>query len=93
MSKETTPKEKPMDKETHLENNVKLQTSHLEQLFDHAETYFDVILEKEHRDCIKVIVMKTILLAESQQDLNHARLQLAENEMQNEKFWEKMSEG
>ena len=90
---DTAPKEKTIDKETHLENNVKLQTSHLEQLFDHAEKYFEIELEKEHRDCIKVIVMKTILLAESQQDLNHARLQLAENEMQNEKFWEKMSEG
>ena len=65
----------------------------MQQAFDKLETYFDIELDKDHRDCIKVVVMKTILLAESQQDLNHARLQLAENEMQNEKFWEKMSEG
>jgi|TARA_B100000459_G_C8477469_1_gene157105 hypothetical protein len=76
-----------------LEQEVKYQDNHLQQAFDKLESYFEIELEKEHRDCIKVIVMKTILLAESQQDLNHARLQLAENEMQNEKFWEKMSEG
>mgnify|MGYP001038401777 FL=1 len=76
-----------------LEQEVKYQDNHLQQAFDKLETYFDIELDKDHRDCIKVVVMKTILLAESQQDLNHARLQLAENEMQNEKFWEKMSEG
>ena len=76
-----------------LEQEVKYQDNHLQQAFDKLESSFEIELEKEHRDCIKVIVMKTILLAESQQDLNHARLQLAENEMQNEKFWEKMSEG
>ena len=76
-----------------LEQEVKYQDNHLQQAFDKLESYFEIELEKEHRDCIKVIVMKTILLAESQQDLNQARLQLAENEMQNEKFWEKMSEG
>ena len=76
-----------------LEQEVKYQDNHLQQAFDKLESYFEIELEKEHRDCIKVVVMKTILLAESQQDLNHARLQLAENEMQNEKFWEKMSEG
>ena len=76
-----------------LEQEVKYQDNHLQQAFDKLETYFDIELDKDHRDCIKVVVMKTILLAESQQDFNHARLQLAENEMQNEKFWEKMSEG
>ena len=76
-----------------LEQEVKYQDNHLQQAFDKLETYFDIELDKDHRDCIKVVVMKTILLAESQQDLNHARLQLAENEMLNEKFWEKMSEG
>ena len=76
-----------------LEQEVKYQDNHLQQAFTMVEKYFDIVLEKEHKEVIKVVVMKTILLAESQQDLNHARLQLAENEMQNEKFWEKMSEG
>ena len=76
-----------------LEQEVKYQDNHLQQAFDKLESYFEIELEKEHRDCIKVIVMKTILLAEAQQDLNHAKLQLAEKEMQNEKFWDKMSEG
>ena len=76
-----------------LEKEVQYQDNHLQQAFDKLESYFEIELEKEHRDCIKVIVMKTILLAEAQQDLNHAKLQLAEKEMQNEKFWDKMSEG
>ena len=76
-----------------LEQEVKYQDNHLQQAFDKLETYFDIELDKDHRDCIKVVVMKTILLAEVQQDLNHAKLQLADKEMQNEKFWDKLSEG
>jgi hypothetical protein len=74
-----------------LEKEVQYQDNHLQQAFEKLENYFDIVLEKEHRDLIKVIVMKTILLAESQQDLNHARLQNAEEQMQNEKFWDKIS--
>mgnify|MGYP000885782975 FL=1 len=76
-----------------LEQEVKYQDNHLQQAFTMVEKYFDIVLEKEHKEVIKVVVMKTILLAEVQQDLNHAKLQLADKEMQNEKFWDKLSEG
>jgi hypothetical protein len=91
MSKETTPKEKPMDKETHLENNVKLQTSHLEQLFDHAETYFDVILEKEHRDLFKSLVVKTILHKSASDELNGYYLEQSMKKSENQKVWDRLS--
>ena len=91
MSKETTPKEKPMDKETHLENNVKLQTSHLEQLFDHAEKYFEIELEQEHKDLFKSLVVKTILHKSATDELNGYYLEQSMMKSQNEKFWDKMS--
>ena len=65
-----------------LEQEVKYQDNHLQQAFTMVEKYFDIVLEKEHKEVIKVVVMKTILLAEVQQDLNHAKLQLADKEMQ-----------
>jgi hypothetical protein len=82
-----------LSKTQRLEQEVQYQNNHLQQAFDKVEEYFDVILEPEHRDLIKVIVMKTLLLGESQQELNHHRLELAQEQMENEKFWEKMSEG
>tara|TARA_R100001443_G_C3278895_1_gene159890 strand:+ start:106 stop:405 length:300 start_codon:yes stop_codon:yes gene_type:complete len=91
MSKETTPKEKTIDKETHLENNVKLQTSHLEQLFDHAEKYFEIELEQEHKDLFKSLVVKTILHKSATDELNGYYLEQSMMKSQNEKFWDKMS--
>jgi|TARA_R100000030_G_scaffold78669_1_gene61603 hypothetical protein len=91
MSKETTPKEKPMDKETHLENNVKLQTSHLEQLFDHAERYFEIELEKEHRDLFKSLVVKTILHKSASDELNGYYLEQSMKKSENQKVWDRLS--
>ena len=91
MSNETTPKETPIDKESHLEQNVKLQTSHLEQLLDKVETYFDVVLEREHRDLFKALVVKTILHKSATDELNGYYLEQSMMKSQNERFWDKMS--
>ena len=88
---DTAPKEKTIDKETHLENNVKLQTSHLEQLFDHAEKYFEIELEQEHKDLFKSLVVKTILHKSAIDELNGYYLEQSMMKSQNEKFWDKMS--
>ena len=88
MSKETT----PMDKEQKLERNVQYQNSHLQQAFDKVEEYFDVILEKEHRDLIKVIIVKTILHKSSSDELNEYYLEQAIKKSENQKVWDKLSE-
>ena len=88
MSKETT----PMDKEQKLERNVQYQNSHLQQAFDKVEEYFDVILEKEHRDLIKVIIVKTILHKSSSDELNEYYLEQAIKKSENQKVWDRLSE-
>jgi|TARA_R100000734_G_C3225950_1_gene35728 hypothetical protein len=88
MSKETT----PMDKEQKLERNVQYQNSHLQQAFDKVEEYFDVKLEKEHRDLIKVIIVKTILHKSSSDELNEYYLEQAIKKSENQKVWDKLSE-
>ena len=88
MSKETT----PLDKEQRLERNVQYQDNHLQQAFDKVEEYFDVILEKEHRDLIKVIIVKTILHKSSSDELNEYYLEQAIKKSENQKVWDKLSE-
>ena len=88
MSKETT----PMDKEQKLERNVQYQNSHLQQAFDKVEEYFDVILEKEHRDLIKVIIVKTILHKSASDEFNEYYLEQAIKKSENQKVWDKLSE-
>ena len=88
MSNETT----PLDKETRLERNVDYQNSHLQQAFDKVEEYFDVILEPEHRDLIKVIIVKTILHKSSTDELNEYYLEQAVKKSENQKMWDKLSE-
>ena len=88
MSKETT----PMDKEQKLERNVQYQNSHLQQACDKVEEYFDVLLEKEHRDLIKVIIVKTILHKSSSDELNEYYLEQAIKKSENQKVWDKLSE-
>ena len=81
-----------MDKEQKLERNVQYQNSHLQQAFDKVEEYFDVILEKEHRDLIKVIIVKTILHKSSSDELNEYYLEQAIKKSENQKGWDKLSE-
>ena len=88
MSKETT----PLDKEQRLERNVQYQDNHLQQAFDKVEEYFDVKLEKEHRDLIKVIIVKTILHKSSSDELNEYYLEQAIKKSENQKVWDKLSE-
>ena len=70
---------------------MKLQTSHLEQLFDHAEKYFEIELEQEHKDLFKSLVVKTILHKSATDELNGYYLEQSMMKSQNEKFWDKMS--
>ena len=81
-----------MDKEQKLERNVQYQNSHLQQAFDKVEEYFDVKLEKEHRDLIKVIIVKTILHKSSSDELNEYYLDQAIKKSENQKVWDKLSE-
>ena len=74
-----------------LEKEISYQTSHLEQGFDFIERKWDIILDKDDWDVIKVIVMKTFLLAQKNQELNEEKLNQAETKMKNEKFWDKMT--
>jgi len=87
MSNETT----PLDKETKLERNVQYQDNHLQQAFDKLENYFDIKLESEHRDLIKVIIVKTILHKSSMDELNEFYLEQSMNKSKNEKFWNELS--
>ena len=80
-----------VSKTQRLEQEVQYQNNHLQQAFDKLESYFDIELDENQRDCIKVIVVKSILLAETTQDLNHHKLLQAQEKMDNEKFWNKMS--
>lgn len=73
------------------EKRVEYQSNHLEQAFSHFERLFEIELEKEHKDIIKVIIMKTILLSEETQELNKLKLELADNETKRQRFWKTYS--
>ena len=75
-----------MDKEQKLERNVQYQNSHLQQAFDKVEEYFDVKLEKEHRDLIKVIIVKTILHKSSSDELNEYYLEQQSRNQRTKRF-------
>ena len=73
------------------EREVQYQTSHLEQAFSQVEKHFDIELEKEHKDIIKVVIMKTILLSEATQEMNKIKLEYADNETKRQRFWKTLS--
>ena len=49
-------------------------------------------LEKEHRDLIKVIIVKTILHKSSSDELNEYYLEQKIKKSENQKVWDKLSE-
>jgi hypothetical protein len=73
------------------QKRVEYQSNHLEQAFTHFENLFEIELEKEHKDIIKVIIMKTILLSEETQELNLLKLELANDETKRQEFWKTLN--
>lgn len=79
------------DRETELERNVSLQNSHLNQAFDYLEKKFKIELDKDDRDAIKVVIVKTILHKSSMDELNEFLLEQSIKKSKNQEVWDRLS--
>ena len=84
-------KKQSVSKRSELQKNIDLQSNHLNQAFNYLEKSLDLEIEKRHRDCIKVIILKTFLEKEAIAELQEYELQTADEISRNSNFWKQYS--
>jgi len=87
---EVDKKNPSVSKEIHLQNNINLVKSYITQHYDWLEKKFDIVLDKDDRECIRNLVVCIVNEKHATTELNEHKLELADEITRNQNFWKNL---